>query len=840
MNGGGLRYGAYAAARRLGLLVFALMLFWTAAANLFIGAAAAAPGVILTVPKNTSPPTAGVGTNTLIRAVFDSDINPSTLTSASFTVKVTASGAAVTAAAITYEKSTHTATFTVSGSLAANTGYTATLTTAIQDLNGAALAANYSWTFTTGPSPYISPHARYTTNTALCATCHKTHTATGPKLLIQSNMTTVCFTCHDGSGSSYNEKAYFAPTSQGGLARASYHQVYNTGNTYPGGGAGALQCDDCHDPHGDPNGTSYYPRLLRASDAGNNTYYAGNSFCLACHGPLARTFSGDTQYYANTAGDHTNANAVHYNPTIDGSVLSPASGTGITCVMCHDKHSGANPRLLDSSQPSLCFTCHNTTANSRAPGENVQNSFSLTSTHDIFGASGSKLQCTSCHGPHTVAGSALGATTSDISDPSNTKNMFLTGAGTMTDFCLKCHTSGTLPTAVTSQTQEVPVSIVFVPSPLVLTTDYAINGWDKTGYKNTTVAHYSKGLVCTACHVPHGSSNTRLQNAEDTTTAAGECTSCHQSGGSAPDVRTDLLKTYHHPTLTTSGKHNDTENYNSFPSSGGNRHAECADCHDPHSAGLRTSTTAPALPPSIQNVSGVDYNGTSVAWSDPALKFVNPVTYEYQLCFKCHSNYSWGTSPPTNPSGGTQTNIPKEFNPSNASYHAVVGASKASTTYGKYVSPWTATSRLYCDSCHGSDSATVKGPHGSANPWILTNPYNPSTVGTNSNDLCFKCHDKATYASSTGGGTTGYYNNMQGNLHQFHYSQVGATNWVCTRCHSPIPHGLNTPRLLAPKSGTYAVPAPYASQNLVVNTWGTSGNWRESNCSHGSQGSPCT
>jgi hypothetical protein len=67
--------------------------------------------------------------------------------SANFTLK-TASGTAVPAT-ITYDASTFTATLDPTTQLAANTSYTATLTTSIKDLVGNAINPT-TWTFTTG------------------------------------------------------------------------------------------------------------------------------------------------------------------------------------------------------------------------------------------------------------------------------------------------------------------------------------------------------------------------------------------------------------------------------------------------------------------------------------------------------------------------------------------------------------------------------------------------------------------------------------------------------------------------------------------------------------------
>jgi hypothetical protein len=51
----------------------------------------------------------------------------------------------------TYDVLTHTATFTPSANLAANTTYTVTVTTGVKDLGGVPLAAAFHLTFTTGP-----------------------------------------------------------------------------------------------------------------------------------------------------------------------------------------------------------------------------------------------------------------------------------------------------------------------------------------------------------------------------------------------------------------------------------------------------------------------------------------------------------------------------------------------------------------------------------------------------------------------------------------------------------------------------------------------------------------
>jgi hypothetical protein len=87
----------------------------------------------------------------IITAAFSQAMNPSTLTSSTFTL--TAAGGAPVTGTVTYTATGSVATFAPSANLAYNTQYTATITTGAQSSAGAALAANYPWTFTTSAVP---------------------------------------------------------------------------------------------------------------------------------------------------------------------------------------------------------------------------------------------------------------------------------------------------------------------------------------------------------------------------------------------------------------------------------------------------------------------------------------------------------------------------------------------------------------------------------------------------------------------------------------------------------------------------------------------------------------
>ena len=124
------------------------------------------PRVARTVPLTTSPgPTPGLATNSALTAVFTEDMAPATITAASFTVTCLTPCVAPTGT-VTYSVAGRTAVFSHSALFAANTTYTATITTAATDLAGNSLAgnqaalpaaSNYVWTFTTSASQDTTP-----------------------------------------------------------------------------------------------------------------------------------------------------------------------------------------------------------------------------------------------------------------------------------------------------------------------------------------------------------------------------------------------------------------------------------------------------------------------------------------------------------------------------------------------------------------------------------------------------------------------------------------------------------------------------------------------------------
>lgn len=170
-----------------------------------------APTVTAVTPANS---TTGVAITTALTATFSEAMNGATLTSATFTLA--AQGGGAVSGAVTYANDV--ATFTPGSALAYNTQYNATITTGAQSAQGAALGANYTWSFTTATAPPPPPAPTVTAVTpALGATgvaINSPVTAAFSEAMASSTITSATFTLTaQGGGAVAGTVSYSSGTS---------------------------------------------------------------------------------------------------------------------------------------------------------------------------------------------------------------------------------------------------------------------------------------------------------------------------------------------------------------------------------------------------------------------------------------------------------------------------------------------------------------------------------------------------------------------------------------------------------------------------------------------------
>jgi WD40 repeat protein len=128
--------------------------FFTAAAGTYTatyGTDTTPPTVTSTFPANAAT---GVIQQPTVTATFSESLDPLTVISSNF--KLQAGSSPPVSATVSYDANTRTAKLTPNTLLAASTSYTASILTGIKDLAGNAMAAPYTWSFTTQAQPCLS------------------------------------------------------------------------------------------------------------------------------------------------------------------------------------------------------------------------------------------------------------------------------------------------------------------------------------------------------------------------------------------------------------------------------------------------------------------------------------------------------------------------------------------------------------------------------------------------------------------------------------------------------------------------------------------------------------
>ena len=158
------------------------------------GAAVLPPTVTMTTPAPNAT-TVALGVN--LTATFSQPMNATTINATTFTL---AQGATPIAGVVTYDAPTNTATFNPATDLTAGLVYTATITTGALDAGGLALAAPFTWMFTTGtvvlpPTVTVTTPAPGATNVALTVS----PTATFSRAMNATTINATTFTLAQGA-----------------------------------------------------------------------------------------------------------------------------------------------------------------------------------------------------------------------------------------------------------------------------------------------------------------------------------------------------------------------------------------------------------------------------------------------------------------------------------------------------------------------------------------------------------------------------------------------------------------------------------------------------------------
>lgn len=539
---------------------------------------------------------------------------------------------------------------------------------------------------------------------------------------------------------------------------------------------------------------------------------AGQIQCATCHDPHIRDSGGENIKFLR-------ANRFQKSQPSGGAFNLGDIQTGdIICVACHDKAgmSWAYSAHANSQVATATYTSAATTLQEFPVGIPVW-----------------QASCMNCHDTHTVQGARWLARegTDSTSTPKSGGNSALE------ETCYQCHTT-------LAQSVVIPTTST-LPN---IKSDFAL----------------ARHMPITSAEQPAGSE-------------------VHNIGTTNPDAPTQRGK----DGIESSTLLGNT-NLN-------NRHAECSDCHNPHrvvkfrqfngNSGIITG------PPDYAGTHNHTSGHTNIAsgvlrgtWGvDPAsyastafgtqptsynLKRGDPgisastsvtntyVTREYQVCLKCHSDYGFGSTPPSlgnlggTPYGTngmtTYTNMAMEFQAplshqgeftsantgagsnfslnNHRSWHPVLdmtGRSAAarvmSSSTNLFMNPWDGanigTQTMYCSDCHGSDTGSGGdavpiggddgnpwGPHGSSNNFILNGSWD-NTTGINNSGICFKCHSYTNYATATNAGNvagaqSGFGNStVDTNQHAYHALKMGR-NLQCMWCHTAVPHGWKNKGLL--------------------------------------------
>ena len=323
-------------------------------------------------------------------------------------------------------------------------------------------------------------------------------------------------------------------------------------------------------------------------------------------------------------------------------------------------------------------------------------------------------------------------------------------------------------------------------------------------YNNPHGPYNTASDQCATCHRTHADQHESFVTMTPTSHSV-DCLVCHDGTGATANVSSEYAaggvgvnnastrSYYTHDALAVNTGHraaaSDVDG-NSIATNEfagvSNRHSDCVDCHNPHAASVLPrpvqqfvvgASKGWLISGDLQAVSVVSVGAGSTTFVPGATTSAN---FEYELCVKCHSNFTvLGTNNPSFPSRDW-LNKAAEINPATAgnnSMHPIMAmgtnhtetmtANLAGTSaYKRWT--FTDTQTVRCTNCHadgavGTSADESLPPHASANRGILILPYQdrvllPSTATANLGNfaLCFACHSDVPFKSGTSSQLTAF------------------------------------------------------------------------------------
>jgi hypothetical protein len=451
----------------------------------------------------------------------------------------------------------------------------------------------------------------------------------------------------------------------------------------------------------------------------------GNSIVFEAYtGPYS--FADDTNMPADMSTENYVCNTCHTQTKYhqnDGTAPGGQShNDGTDCSSCHLHDAGFQPS-------GDCLACHNQSPPAGStdtrrrqiveatPGDGTGD-FVRTSHHVVDVSGNTSLQvvnedtCKVCHdqSQHTTFGDGVSVL---LNDQDGGASYIFDGTGTSIEgFCVSCHDSdgslvnGLQPFIASGDTNS-PVNIEW----------------------STGIMAHSMNDACFNCHGDasginaHGSENVYILKYNNYIPGASQtfCYNCQDGTVSSKDIWTAFGLTYNHAAGTE----------------------DCQQCHDQHGA------------KSGLHVAGSTNLADMIGGVNQGLGF----NYQYEICFQCHNvaitktDLTSEIEMDTNFNGGgtyqsywsTIPDIQSQFSITNYAYHPLFAPGRNqpdnslnsewdTSDYRKddtapggpfngldnnFVDGWVSTSLVTCSDCHDNSGSGARGPHGSAQPWIL-------------------------------------------------------------------------------------------------------------------------